>query len=198
MRLIRSWPAVPPNRPHVIDTMERLIIDEFDYRPLADLRDDVLLIEWDLAVGREEIEHFAEHATREPDRVLTAPYKLYRDSGYRATWPEPDNPWVWMLNQWEGDGERPNLAQGETIPGSRTLMPQPGDATCNGFGFGMIYLPGELIRRFVEENPGKHFGDVSFSVWHYKNVRPDARVCWHVRPAHLNFEVPRSEDLRTR
>ena len=36
----------------------------------------------------------------------------------------------------------------------------------------------------------KHFGDVSFSVWHYNNVRPDARVCWHVRPVHLHFDPP--------
>jgi hypothetical protein len=190
MRLVRSWPArVPEGRPHVVDGMERLIIEDFDYRPLADLDDDVLLIEWDIAAGREEIEHFAEHAYREPKRVLTAPYKLYRDSGYRPHWPEPDNPWVWMLNHWRGEGERPDAAQGETIPGSHTVMPDIGDPTCNGFGFGMIYLPRKLIRRFVKTDPS-HFGDVSFSVWHFHNVRPDARICWHVRPVHLHADVP--------
>jgi len=188
MKLVRSWPAVvPENRPHIVDGMDRVLIDKYDYRPLADLNDDVLLIEWDIAVGREEILHFAEHAEREPDRVLTAPYKLYRDSNYRDHWPDPDNPWVWMLNHWVGEGSRPNGAQGETIPGTQTLMPQVGDPTCNGFGFGLVYLPRDLIRAFVATGP-EHFGDVSFSVWHHNNVRPDVPICWHVRPVHLHFD----------
>lgn len=190
MRLVRSWPAKPPaNRPRVVDGIERFVIDNFDYRGLVDLDDDVLLLEWDIAVGLEDIEHFAEHAEREPERVLTAPYKLYRDSSYRDYWPDPDQPWTWMLNHWVGEGSRPNAAQGQTIPGSETFMPEVGDKTCNGFGFGMVYLPRDLIRAFVETDPTR-FMDVPFSVWHYHNVRHDVPICWHVRPVHLHFDVP--------
>src|SRR6266705_1341970 len=81
MRLIRSWPAKPPaGRACVQDGMERLVMDGYDYRCIEAIDDDVLLLEWDIAIGEHELVRFAERARQAPDRVLVAPYPLYRST----------------------------------------------------------------------------------------------------------------------
>lgn len=192
MKLIRSWPIHPPKgRARVKDCIERFYQDKFDYRGLADYDDDILLIEWDLAVDRDELEHFIEHALREPKRPLAAPFKLYRNSAYGSlgNWPS-DTPWVWPLLHWRGEGTRPGPNPGDPdIPGSYTEMAQVGDPTCNGISFGLTYLPRKLLRAHEAAWDGR-VSDTSFSSWHYFNVRPDMRICWHARPAHLHYELP--------
>lgn len=47
MRWLRSWPARQPyGRPHVVDRLERLVIDDYDYTPLGEIDDDAIIIEW--------------------------------------------------------------------------------------------------------------------------------------------------------
>ncbi|WP_418062432.1 hypothetical protein [Pimelobacter simplex] len=195
MKLIRSWPINPPkDRARVKDGMERFMQDKYDYRGLADYDDDIVLIEWDVAVDRDELVHFIEHARREPDRPLGAPFKLFRDSAYgnEPEWPEGVE-WVWPLLHWKGEGSRPGPRPGDPdTPGSYTEMAQPGDPTCNGISFGLVYLPRKLLRAHEDAWPGR-VADVSFSVWHYENVRPDIPICWHVRPAHLHYDLPTVE-----
>ena len=72
MRLLRSWPAeVPDGRAHVVDGMDRLVIKDFRYDPwLNDVIDSVLLTEWDIAVGRDELLRFMHHAKAFPDHSL--------------------------------------------------------------------------------------------------------------------------------
>jgi hypothetical protein len=84
MKLVRSWPAnIPEGRSYVVDDIERFVMGadndtQFDYRRLVDYDDDVVLIEWDIAVGGEQLRTFIDRARAEPDRVRVAPYLLYR------------------------------------------------------------------------------------------------------------------------
>lgn len=190
MRLIRSWPANPPKgRSRVVDGLDRFVMDGFDYRGLADYNDDVVLLEWDIAVDGDDLDHFIEHAQREPKRPLASPYKLHRASAYGDLLPG-DVPWVWPLLHWVGPGSRPGPVPGDPdVPGTHSEMAQMGDPTCNGFSFGLVYLPRKLIRRHEAAWDGR-ISDTSFSVWHYNHVRPDAPICWHVRPVHLHYDVP--------
>jgi hypothetical protein len=179
MRLVRSWPArIPPGRSHVVDDMDRLVIDNCDYTPLAELDEDCLLIEWDIAVDREGLRSFAERARAAPDRVLVAPYLLYADAYHL-----PAD--IWAHRRWDGTGS------GTTSPtGARPVA--TGDPVCNLFGFGMAHLPRDLVRRFVESRWSAHFGDVEFSMWHHARVTREVPICWEARPVHLNY---RSVDL---
>lgn len=165
LKLVRSWPArIPEGRSYVVDQIERIVIDNHDYRPLDGLDSNVLLLEWDIAVGKEDIELFARQANATPGDVLVAPYLLYT--------PEP----VWAHRSWPGEGLTPEGA----------APVYTGASFCNLFGLGMVYLPRTLIQGFCESGWANHFGDVEFSMWHYHNVKKEVPIAWAVQPVHLN------------
>lgn len=136
----------------------------------------MLLLEWDVAVAKEQLLAFAARARVEPHRVLVAPYALY---GYGAMGlPEP----LWAHRHWDGgDGWSVSVASATPL--------RTGDPACQLFGLGMIYLPRALVRRFLEEGWAAHFGDVEFSTWHYRRVRHDVPVDWQCRPVHVNYQA---------
>jgi hypothetical protein len=181
MRLLRSWPArIPEGRAHVIDTIQRLPIDNHHYGPLAAIDDDVLLLEWDMAVGQEDLRQFADHARANPARVLVAPYRIYAD-----VYNLPAD--IWAHRTWNGDGA------GTVIP--RGALPvRDGAPTCNLFGLGMVWLPREVVRGFLAGHYASHFGDKEFSMWHYQQVTREVPIAWEVRPVHLNYLIPKLEE----
>jgi len=178
VRLIRSWPfSVPPGRAHVDDSIERLVIDNYGYQPLNRIDDDVLLLEWDIAVERGELRTFARLARETPDSVIVAPYRLY--------YPELPQP-VWAHRKWDGNPPGANHPEG-----ARHVL--SGDPFCNLFGLGMIYLPRKIVRAFFEARYSTHVGDVEFSMWHYRNVSQRVPIAWNVRPVHLNYKIEGTE-----
>jgi len=183
LRLLRSWPAVIPdnNRSYVVDSIERLVISNHHYGALAAVDDDVLLLEWDMAVGQEELRQFAHHARLDPGRVLVAPYRIYADA-YNI----PAD--IWAHRRWDGRG------MGTVSPDGATPI-RDGDPFCNLFGLGMVYLPRDLVQRYVLGGFATHFGDKEFSMWHYQYVTKDVPVAWEVRPVHLNYLIPDLGDV---
>lgn len=180
MRLIRSWPGhIPDGRAHVVDDIERLVINNHDYKPLAAIDDDVLLLEWDIAVGQEDLRHFAEHAAQARSRVLVAPYRIYADA-YNL----PGD--IWAHRRWDGNGLG-------TISPTGAVPVATDDPSCNLFGLGMCYLPREVHRHFAAIAWASHFGDTAFSMWHYQHVAREVPICWDVRPVHLNYVSYRLE-----
>lgn len=177
MRLLRSWPArIPEGRAHVVDGIEQLVIDNHHYGPLAAIDDDVLLLEWDIAVGQEDLNQFATRARRAPEKVLVAPYRIYADSyGLPCD--------IWAHRQWGGDG------MGTVIPNGAIPI-RDGAPFCNLFGLGMVWLPRDLVHRFLVISQSSNFGDTQFSMWHYQYVTRDVPVAWEVRPVHLHYEIP--------
>jgi hypothetical protein len=174
MRLVRSWPSrIPPGRSYVEDGIERLIIENHDYKALLAINDDVLLLEWDMAVGQEDLRHFAQHAAEDPNRVLVAPYRIYADAYNLAE----D---VWAHRHWDGSGA------GTISPRGASFL-TTGDPFCQLFGLGMVYLPRNIHRRFADVSWSSHFGDTEFSMWHYQYVAHDVPICWDVHPVHLHY-----------
>lgn len=167
VRLVRSWPASPPDKPHVVDDAERVIIDDYDYRHLPD--GDLIHLDWDMAVHREDLERFAEFCS---DSVVVAPYLMYADSkkhGYKAQRGRTR----WALRRYEGN---------------TTRICTEDDKTCHLFGFGMIYLPDGLIRAAAAEFPDRILDDATFSQWHYRN-HGEVPIVWEVRPVHLHYRI---------
>lgn len=178
MRLIRSWPAtIPENRSYVVDGIERLVMSGFDYRCLADIDDDIVLIEWDIAVGREGLELFIERAKAEPEQIRVAPYRLYRGT-YKLR-----QSWIWVHRVRD--------------PGTRRFVTGPEDTHCQMFGFGLIYLPRPLVLgylKYMEGQPHARFGDSEFSRWHMRHgQRKDVPIDWDIPLVHLHYELPTVE-----
>lgn len=177
MRLLRSWPAeVPDDRAHVADNMERLIVKGFRYDPwLNGQLDDVLLIEWDIAVSREDLSRFAGWARQRPDRPLVAPYRLYQTTRTRRPLQRP----VWAHR----------YDNGQPV--------QDGAPFCHLFALGMVYLPQAAIAGFfqaMEDRPEMRtegFTDGAFSGWWWRTSGEVTPICWDVRPVHLNYPMPR-------
>ena len=183
MRYVRSWPEeVPQGRAYVTDGVERLVMTKYDYTVLGDVGDDVLLIEWDLAVGQEELQRFAARAASQPDRPLAAPYRLYPRSprGRHDGSLNPTRPPEWTAWRYTGPA---NISPWEPV--------EPGTETAPLVSFGFIYLPQALIQRYLaERQPDWRFSDVSFCGWHHRRVRPDIDLDWRARPVHLHYPIP--------
>ncbi|HEY9416899.1 MAG TPA: hypothetical protein VIQ30_19250 [Pseudonocardia sp.] len=173
MKIVRSFPKeIPSGRSYVVDGIDRLIIENYRYDALADLGDDVLLLEWDIAAGEHDLAMFAEAAAHQPADVLVAPYRLYQSNhttrGLRET--------VWVHGLW------PDYRRVKT-----------GDPFCNLFGFGMTYLPRRHILGYLEARDQARdghqwgFSDSSFSGWHYRCVKQWVPIAWGIQPVHLNY-----------
>lgn len=179
MKLIRSWPAtIPEGRSYVVDDIERFVmggeegVPEFDYRGLVRYDEDLVLIEWDIAVGGEQLSRFMARAAAEPHKVRVAPYLLYR--GHR-----PDRP------------QHPFYCHRVREPGRRKFVTGPEDQFCHMFGFGLIYLPNALIQRFMAQI-GEHgrFTDTTFSRWHMQKVHTPVPIDWDCHAIHLHYRTP--------
>lgn len=175
MRLIRSWPAtIPEDRAYVVDGIEKLVMTGYDYKCLRDVDDDVILIEWDIAVGREHLETFIARALEDPDQIRVAPYRLYPGT-YRMRAPI----WVHRVRD----------------PGTRRFVNED-DEQCQMFGFGLIYLPRPLVVGFLDYTDGQphaHFGDSEFSRWHMRHApgpNKNVPIDWDVTLVHLHYELP--------
>lgn len=177
MKLIRSWPdPLPQGRNHVVDDAPRMLNSNYSYLGLADIGDDLIQLDWDTAVSREDLTVFAALAREQPDRVLVAPVPVYPDSrrGLDGT--------IWNLRRYT-DGE------------TRMRYVQTGELTCHLFGFGMVYLPQALIRAFVDAHSADieagriRFDDSSFAGWHHRNVQAETWIAWQVRPIHVHYRI---------
>jgi hypothetical protein len=181
VKLVRSWPAViPQNRSYVVDDIPKLVMSNYSYDCLADLDDDVVLVEWDIAVGREELEAFIVRAGHAPGVPLAAPFRLYHHAGGTAMQEPVWTAWVYR------DG--------------RTQAVAPGTPTAHLTSFGLIYLPRYLINGYLAaraqavDGDQWRFSDISFFGWHHRCVARDVDLDWNARPVHLHYEL--SDEIR--
>lgn len=152
----------------MIDDATRIPVDDYDYRALVDLDDDVLLLDWDMAVHRDDLEKFALRAGRTPGRVLVAPYVAYPD-----TRPGLRRP-TWTMRRYDG---------------AQLRYVETGEPTCHLFGFGMTYLPRARILAFANANPETRFDDTAFAGWMYRKTGWEVPITWDIRPVHLNYRI---------
>jgi hypothetical protein len=169
VKLLRSWPAVVPantKRAHVVDPIPRLYLDDYDLSPMAEVDDDIVLLEWDIAVDRTALEMFVARASDGPDKVIVAPYRLYETTVRSHRLKKP----VWCHRR--SDGSHVDT----------------GEKWCSYFGFGLIYFPREVVKAFRADWQG-HFSDGSFSGWHRNNVSEHVEIVWDAPAAHLHYTV---------
>jgi hypothetical protein len=160
--------------------MERLVMSGYDYSVLAGVGDDVLLLEWDVAVGGEELAAFAARAAEQPDRVLAAPYRLHPGCSIRGPARAP----CWSAWHYRGGDQQLGGLVEVTA----------GDPVAHVSGLGLVYLPRRLILRYLaEREPGWGFSDIAFSGWHFRRVRPEILLDWSARPVHLHYQIPTVE-----
>lgn len=177
MKLVRSWPAViPEGRSYIVDDIPKLVMSDYDYRCLLDLDDDVVLIEWDIAVGGQDLETFMARAAANPNQVRVAPYLLYPKSTSSRHGP-------FYVHRSNGYGS-----------GARRYVTGPEQATCDMFGFGLVYLPRALMVEFVAQLPAnKKFTDTTFSYWHRRRAPRELRdvpIDWDIVCVHLHYDLP--------
>jgi len=173
--VLRSWPAeVPPSRARVVDDIPRYVMREYDYRGMFDeADDDLLIIEWDIAVGAEHFDAMRDLIASEPDAVHAAPYRIYtlkRDRGPH-----------WVMRRLRDDDP-------DDISGARWVT--EGDTHSHLFGFGMTYIPRALWQAYKATVRGRDpVNDTRFSKWHHDHVRAEVPIPWHIQPVHLHFPL---------
>lgn len=163
----------------MVDAIPRLEMDRYDYSVLAQPQDDVLLLEWDIAVDKDQLLSFARRAAATPGKVLVAPYRHYPE-GYgadpRSGFTQP----AWVHRYWSGPAD-PNMLR----------FVETGAPWCNLWGFGLTYLPQQVITGYLEQRgPDWGFCDTSMSEWHFRFVEQRVPIDWSTRPVHLHYAVP--------
>lgn len=183
MKITRTVPPENPElkrgRNFITDEFPRTYIKEYDNTPLVEYKSDLVVLEWDIAVSVEDLEIFCELAYQTPDQVMVAPYKLYPESDPQKI---PAN-----------GAYAHRIVQNSVTLDARWLT--NADWYCDLFGFGMVYLPKELLEGFVEaqETNGladHRMTDANFSAWHYRTVKTPVAVNWACRPVHLHYSSP--------
>jgi hypothetical protein len=162
---VRTFPAeIPPGRGYVVDDLPRITMTGYNYVPvLEQLNGGTVIAEWDIAFSPEDRARFDQACGADPERVHVAPYRLYPRS---TNLPEP----VWAhrragcLPPWIGEDE----------------------PVCDLFGFGLVYLPAAVVRRYLSTGP-EVTGDAIFSQWHHDAGLGPVPVHWDVRPVHLHY-----------
>lgn len=186
MKLIRTWPAkIPEGRTgYVVDQIPHVALTNYDMRQVINTGDDILCIEWDLALDKADLITFMEHIDEDPKRVIVAPYKHYPEAN-----PGMDHA-QWAHRRFlVDDPPRTAPVRYESCP-----PVQDDDPFCHIFGFGMVYLPHEELRRFAEDylvnNPNGQLNDQEFAEWHYRTSdNYEVPICWDVRPVHLHYST---------
>jgi hypothetical protein len=147
----------------VVDGLPRIEMSGHNYLPVLEQLDgDTVIVEWDLAVSREDTARFTAACQASPGRVRVAPYKLYPIStnlqapvwAHRRVGRNP--PWI-----------------------------TPADQECDLFGFGLAYLPHMIVKEYLETGP-EVSSDALFSQWHHTVKLGPVPVCWDVQPVHLH------------
>jgi len=171
-----------------VDSLERLVISNYDYgRALALLDDDVVILEWDVAVEDQALTEFCARAEKARNRVRVAPYLLYPVSSNRT------HP-VWAHRLMIPGGAQPVLAHKHSTELSRDEFVElasglrwvsgPEEAACTHFGLGMAYLPRSLVAGFLTDNT--RLTDQTFSHWHWDTLHRLVPIDWDIRPVHLH------------
>lgn len=179
MKIVRTYPPLDPDllriRARVDDQFPRAYIQNYDNSSLVDFKDDLVILEWDIAVALEDLEEFCWMASQQPDEVLTAPYRIYDES-------DPKLP---------HQGVYPHRVVTNPAPLTYRWV-EPGDWKCDLFSFGMTYIPQELLLKFLADSDfqphDRRLTDTNFSMWHYQRVGRQVDIAWNVHPVHLHYQ----------
>lgn len=175
MNIVRVVPKrIPKNRNYVVDSLDKIEIQNYDMHFLTEIEDDIILLEWDIAVAYHDLNNFVAHCRDAPNLVHVAPYILYPISLEELRGP------VWahrhMVNE---------------MP-LQLAWVDYGDPVCDLFSTGMIYIPKDIAHRLGESDDLIHWHfnltDAKFAFWHYYKIQKKVPIHWDVRPVHLHYD----------
>lgn len=180
MKLIRAVPEkIPDNRNYVVDQLDTFPMSNYDMHFLKELNDDVILLEWDIAVAHHDLVNFIIHARNAPNLVQVAPYILYPTSTDL-----PDTVWA-------------HRTMVREIPLQLDWIDY-GQPVCDLFSTGMIYLPKHIIDLSTEADSlitwHDNLNDSKLAFWYYYHIKKKVPVHWDIRPIHLHYSVDRIYD----
>ena len=194
LRWYRTMPYNPSSLGHSYIVDDPRLVTPFyndgynNYRPVMEfLSTDAVLLDWDMAVSREDRQRFEQHIADDPDIVHVAPYRLYPGPKH-ADVPAGESRWA----AFPAEAIRERLPAGNPehlTPGREDPHIREGEPYAAIFGFGMVYLPLEAVRKFLAECSTPGVTDSVFCIWHYRVQGKEAPVHWDVRPVHLNYEA---------
>lgn len=180
MRIIRAVPKeIPKDRNYVVDQLDAIPMWDYDMAFLREYKDDVILLEWDMAVAYHDLVNFIIHARNAPQLVHVAPYILYPIST---------------------DLTGPVYAHRHMVREIPLHLDwiDYGDPVCDLFSTGMVYLPQEVIAAsaLADELITWHdnLNDSKLAFWYYYSYHRKIPVHWDVRPIHLHYSVDRIYD----
>lgn len=153
-------------RPFVYDDTPTAEVWDYDYRgALLQLDAGGVILDWDIALGKEQRERLDAIVAESPELVHVVPYRLYPEStGLDQT--------VWSPRLSDGHG------------GWRWATEE--DQTCNLFGFGCTYIPGWLASAATAEIDGG-ISDWSISEYHYRTSGARIPIHWEIDPVHIHY-----------
>lgn len=178
MKWIRTFPRViPRDRWYVSDGLERVYIRDYDFTPLLDVPDDFIMLEWDIVLSRSQMEEWEARITLDLDKIRVLPYRLpyHLDQGEPA-WAHRHAPPV------------PTINDLDVIRQNRDWV-REGDADCELFGFGAVYIPRYMMDEFRESEyyrREQRINDHHFSAWHWLEKHRSVPIDWDIRPIHLH------------
>lgn len=186
MKIVRTYPTLNPEtlrgRNRIEDEYSRHYMNDYDNQGLITLKDNLVVLEWDMAVDPEELELFCAMAEENPDEIIVAPYKIPVDTAPNTA-ETVDQGFVYVHR----------IVTNDATLSFRWV--RPGDWQCDLFGFGMIYLPHELMKEFVADPSSSphdlRMTDTNFSIWFYRKYRQKVNIAWQVRPIHLHYACPK-------
>lgn len=118
------------------------------------------MLEYDVALDSHGQMAFSALALLEPHMILVAPYR----------W---NSSWIHFVGN---DGRGPT-------EDSRPVHPV--DKFVDSFGLGCIYIPVDVLHKFLDQMNHLGFTDGTFGKWYRQTYGP-ARVTWEVHPQHVH------------
>lgn len=138
------------------DDIERLYTKPYDISGLKNFHDDIILLEWDIAVSKPDLERFTERA--KGDWPIVAPF-LARDGS------------KYLHQRREANGYRPIIKN---------------EPTCDVFGFGLVYFPAWVIRQCPQQyGSSSIISDGTLPYWLQEQEARPVPVDWSITIVHL-------------
>jgi len=179
MRLIRTWPQDMTGldaKNRIIDDCERVYIPSIDRKPMVTLDDNVIHLDWDVAVSRDDLREFARRCAADPERVRVVPTLAHQTQRTRTGQPQT-TPTHWMV--WRQD-----------YHGGPRIELKPGESPAHIFSFGLVYLPKWTIQGFIRDMPDTNLDDTQFANWHNRQTAyQGCPVDWDIPTVHLNYSM---------
>jgi hypothetical protein len=158
VKIIRTFPddGGPEGRSYVQDDLEKLYTRPFDISGLKQYHDDIVLLEWDIAVSRLDLARFTANA--KGDWPVVAPFLDRRSERYMHWRKEP--------------------------VGYRAIRKD--EPTCDLFGFGMVYFPEWVIRDYpMGYGNSNTMTDGNLPRWLQEQEQRPVPVDWTITVVHL-------------